>query len=284
MVPDEKGRVLEGAVHAIERVILQTSPALQEKQFRIDTRKIIDVGGVHHEIDIFVTVEIANGYNATFIFECKNWATPVGKNEIIVFAEKINAAVAQHGYIVAPSFTKDAEAQAAKDPRIHLLVSTEHDPALARVPDDFHYTAPETVKLCITFLPPGGARTTMATVDIDTTVMLLSGTRMPVKLYLASWADDLYPRRLLSFWTAHLPAGIHPMQASEARSFSPGQCMINGKEIGTAELEATYGVRILRPPVFSDYEVATRGRVVRLAPATIRDDLTITTSFVTLQN
>jgi hypothetical protein len=129
MTPEEKGRALERAVHAIEAVILESSPSLREKPFRIEMRKTLSVGGVHHEIDVFVTVEIAKGYDATFIFESKNWATPVGKNEIIVFAEKIDAAVAQTGYFIAKAFTKDAEAQAAKDPRIKLLISTEHDPA-----------------------------------------------------------------------------------------------------------------------------------------------------------
>src|SRR4051812_9441896 len=107
MVPGEKGRELERAVHAIEAVILESSPALRERPFTIKARKILVVGGVRHEIDIFVTVDVAKGYTATFIFECKNWdAVVVGKNEIIVFSEKIDAATAQRGYFVAKSFTK----------------------------------------------------------------------------------------------------------------------------------------------------------------------------------
>ena len=66
MVPDEKGRELESVVHAIEAVILESSPALREKPFKIETRKRINVSGVHHEIDIFVTVELAKGYASIF--------------------------------------------------------------------------------------------------------------------------------------------------------------------------------------------------------------------------
>ena len=98
MVPDEKGRELENAVQAIEAVILESSPALREKPFRIEARKRMNVGGVRHEVDIFVTVQVANGYTATFIFECKNWEGAVGKNEIIIFSEKIAATNAQRGY------------------------------------------------------------------------------------------------------------------------------------------------------------------------------------------
>src|SRR5689334_20905416 len=63
-------------------------------------------------------VGVAKGYTVTFIFECKNWEDAVGKNEIIIFSEKIDAVSAQRGYFVAKSFTRDAEAQALKDPRM----------------------------------------------------------------------------------------------------------------------------------------------------------------------
>jgi hypothetical protein len=125
MDPDEKGRELEIAVEAIEAVILESSPSLLGQPFQIERRKRINVDDVHHEIDIFVQVGAAKGYESTFIFECKNWEAPVGKNEIIVFSEKIDATVAQRGYVVAKGFTKDAFAQAAKDPRITTLYAIE---------------------------------------------------------------------------------------------------------------------------------------------------------------
>jgi hypothetical protein len=51
--PAEKGNALEAAVAAIEHHILSTSPALREKTFLIESKKIITADGVHHEIDIF---------------------------------------------------------------------------------------------------------------------------------------------------------------------------------------------------------------------------------------
>jgi hypothetical protein len=62
MAPDEKGRELEIAVEAIEAVILESSPHLLGQPFQIERRKRINVGGVHHEIDIFVQVGAAKGY------------------------------------------------------------------------------------------------------------------------------------------------------------------------------------------------------------------------------
>jgi hypothetical protein len=112
----EKGLGLELAVHAIENMILASSPALREKVFTIEPRKKVNVDGVHHEIDIFVSVEVAKGYTAVFIFECKNWEAAVNKNEIIVFSEKIKEVGAQQGYFVAKSFTKDAERRHVRTP------------------------------------------------------------------------------------------------------------------------------------------------------------------------
>src|ERR1035438_4783055 len=127
MTPGEKGHALEIAVETIEAVILASSPSLQGQPFTVERRKTITVGDVHHEIDIYVTVGAAMGYESIFIFECKNWADPVGKNEPIIFSEKIKAAVAQRGYFVAKEFTKDALGQAAQDPRMTTLTATEYD-------------------------------------------------------------------------------------------------------------------------------------------------------------
>ena len=173
MGSDAKGRELENAVHAIESVILQSSPTLHDKAFNIEARKRITVGGVHHEIDIFVTVEVAKGYKSTFVFECKNWEDAVGKNELIVFSEKIDATSAQRGFFVAKSFTKDAAAQAQKDPRITLLTATEHDPATTITPQSFHFTAPARLKPTITFRVAGSSGTNVSPIDetlLDTTV------------------------------------------------------------------------------------------------------------------
>jgi hypothetical protein len=114
--PQEKGDRLERAVRAIEQAILRDFPAYSDKTFRFASKKIVNSGGVHHEIDVHVEVELGPGYNSVFIFECKNWEENVGKNEIIVFQEKIDATRAQRGFFVARGYTKDAVVQAAKEP------------------------------------------------------------------------------------------------------------------------------------------------------------------------
>jgi hypothetical protein len=43
-----------------ESAILRTDPWLKEGTFKIETRKIINVARVHHEIDVFVTIRREN--------------------------------------------------------------------------------------------------------------------------------------------------------------------------------------------------------------------------------
>ena len=137
--PLEKGNELENAVKAIEHVILQSSPGLEENTFRIESKKILNIEGVRHEIDIWVEIDHGKDYRSIYIFECKNWKDSVGKNEIIIFSEKIDAVQAQKGFFVARSFTRDAIAQAAKDKRIKLLKVNEHSIENIPMPFNFHF-------------------------------------------------------------------------------------------------------------------------------------------------
>ncbi len=283
MGADAKGRELEDAVHAIETVILESSPGLQEKAFRIEARKRVAVGGVHHEIDIFVTVDIAPGYASTFIFECKNWEDAVGKNDVIVFAEKIVVTSAQRGFFVAKSFTKDAVAQAEKDPRIKLLTATAHDPTTTITPGSFHYTEVATIKPAITFRVAGSSVTSLTPFDPGGKTVRFYGHELSLPTLLGKWIDELYADRLLHFRTWDLSDGIHPMTASRERSFGKAECIIDDQEMEYIRIDLECGVRIAYPAVLSHYEVSTRGRVIRTAPVTMRH-ATFQTAFITTHN
>jgi hypothetical protein len=103
----QKGDELERAVRPIELAVLRRSPGYHEKTFRIEGKKKFESSaGVPHEVDIWVNVEVAAGYEATFIFECKNRARKVGKKEAADFARKIDDANAQRGFLVAATLTK----------------------------------------------------------------------------------------------------------------------------------------------------------------------------------
>lgn len=268
-----KGYALERAVQAIEQVILQSSPGLGQGRFKINARKRITVEDVHHEIDLFVTVEPAKGYESVFIFECKNWEEKVGKNDIIIFADKIDATGAQRGYFVAKSFTKDAVARAQQDARLTLLTATEHDPASSITLDGFHITVPvPRPRAFLTFhtAPIEGANGEKVVIPNEA-IMYLQGIEIPLADYLDAWLKELYDQRLLRFNTIQLEEGVHRMLAEDERSFGVGECVVEGLVMVRLSVEADFGVQVLRPPVISDFEVSSRGRVIRFATALVQD-------------
>lgn len=116
-----KGNTLEQIVESIEKVILECNPTLKHANYSIERRKIKIIQGVRHEVDIYVRVNPGNGYDAIFLFECKNWDhKQVGKTPIIEFAEKIRVFGAQRGFFIAKGYSRYAIAQAALSERIQL--------------------------------------------------------------------------------------------------------------------------------------------------------------------
>jgi hypothetical protein len=52
-----KGNTLEVALHYLERTFLYNNPAMKEADITIETKKIVIVKGVKHEIDLFITID-----------------------------------------------------------------------------------------------------------------------------------------------------------------------------------------------------------------------------------
>lgn len=263
--PSEKGNALEAAVAAIERHILSNSQGLSEKTFLIESKKRIVVDGVHHEIDIFVTIDPGGGYKSVFIFECKNWEEAVGKNEIIIFAEKIGATQAQKGFFVAKSFTKDAEAQANTNARIQLVIAAEHEPTTAPLPLGFHglVITPKQIK---TMFHTGKAETETNPFDVTTATAIFRGEPIDLRTYLGKWAEEAAHQDSLSFNSVRAPEGQYDRWTQAKREFGPGEFIVNNQEMASAESEILYIATVVRPAVVSYFEVQTRGRIVELAP------------------
>lgn len=277
--PAEKGNALEAAVAEIEALILRTTTGLSEKTFLIESRKIINVGGVHHEIDIFVTIDLGNGYKAVFIFECKNWQDPVGKNEVIVFSEKIAVAQAQHGYLIGKSFTKDAYFQAEKDPRVTLSIAAEHDPLTAERPFGFHMLFQDLEHVEIS-LHGRGHKGEPVDVDINTCRAKFLGNPIDLRQDTLSWGDQTASQDARSFRSERVPEGKYQRTAHSKREFAPGDFVADEVDIERAELSVRYTLRVARPAVVSYFEVKSRGRVVSFAPVQFHDDVTMQTKLI----
>lgn len=266
--PTEKGDLLEIAVASIERLILSTSPALKEKTYVIETKKIINAGGVHHEIDIFVTVDPAPGYQSIAIFECKNWTKPVGKNEIVNFSEKINATNANRGFFIAKEFTQDAEAQAAKDSRMSLLqakdLPLDNPPLLS----GFHMTAIEYVKSEVVFKKRGATKdlSEAEALDLDTVQGVFRGQSVDMRIQIGKFGEQAVSRQTLSFRSERLADGKYPQELEANVSFAPGELVLNGHDMELMHLKVDYNVWVFHPAIISHFNVETRGRAMTFAP------------------
>jgi len=262
----QKGNALEAAVAAIERQILATTPALREKTFVIESKKIICVGGVRHGVDIFVTIDLGRGYKSIFIFECKNWKKSVGKNEIVVFSEKIDMARAQHGYFIAKSFTRDAKAQAKKDARMTLLLATEHDPASVPVPFHFHFvnTVIENVAVHCETQHNSGAKS--VPIDIDAVDAVLDSAKVNLRELILKWSQDACNESVNKFRSEDVPEGAYDRVADLTLNFLERQFLVDGTVMASATVSVNFKVHVFRPPVISSFEVESRGRSLAFGP------------------
>ena len=251
----QKGDELERAVRAIELAVLRQSPSYHEKTVRIEgKKKFKSSAGVPHEVDIWVNVEVAAGYEATFIFECKNWKRKVGKKEAADFARKIDDAKAQRGFLVAATLTKGAEAIVNSDPRMEWLVARElsGDEVPERV-KRFYGVFSETVEdLYHIIQKEDGAA---EAIDLKSAAFSIHGEPKDLVNYLREWTSQLMkPTR----------EGVHPFEA--VRQYPPNAGLIlNGLPVKEISVSGKVRVSYIPGEVVSRFEVATRGRLVQCA-------------------
>jgi hypothetical protein len=266
--PQEKGDILHDAVFSIERHILNTAPNLKEKNFTIEGKKIINSEGVHHEIDICVTVESTPGYSAIYIFECKNWKDAVGKNEVIAFIEKIWCCNAAHGYFIAKVFSKDAEAQAEKCSRLTLLHAAANDPVNLAVPGELH-TVLNTLKHMDIELRQRNSKPAAKfdTFDLNTVIAELSGAPFPFADQMRMFAEEIVKRHTLKFPSHRYPVGDYDREGVDTRTFpNTGEFVVNGKDIELLIMRVNYTATIFRPAIKWSFDIEKRGRVMSLEP------------------
>jgi hypothetical protein len=282
LTPAEKGDALHHAVLALERHILNTAPHLKNKNFKIEDKKKIHADGVHHEIDIYVTVETAPGYSeAIYIFECKNLKKKVGKTEIIDFTEKIHCAKATHAYFVAKSFTKDARAPAKKSARLSLLIATENDPTNLPIPGEYHGITSVPTSVEFKYCRRGyEILATPLTCDLSTITAEVNGTPIDLRTQIGTWADQVISKDLLAFRSHIMPVGDYNREATETQSFAPRHLVIGGDDVESATMVVGYKVTVHRPPVLWSFDIETKGRTMTFAPIVLPTGETLTSRIV----
>lgn len=265
ITPQQKGTHLEDAVRLIEQTILNSKPGLKEFPFLIETKKILVADGVRHEIDVYVEIDLGHGYKSVFIFECKNWENPVGKNDLIIFSEKLKITKAQKGYFTAKKLTKDAINQAAKDNRIELLEVVADNSILLSFPD-FHSIERDQSKVHTNaeFIKRGAIKENIEFQPIspDDCNTELDGNLIDLTKYINEKSREIIEFRLNKEPTHRLPEGVYNYEYNETLFYEPGSLMLQGVDIERLELNITFPIIVTRPKIKYAFEVGQRGKVI----------------------
>ena len=279
----KKGDDLEDAVHAIEALILRTNPATKEATITIEPKKTIVVDGVKHEIDIYITIDLGKGYKSVFIFECKNWQEAVGKNEIIVFSEKVDAVQAQKGYFIAKKFGEYAQAQAKKDKRIELLIASD---ALASLPPfiyDFHFVHNTVVHSHIEFrLVPDPQRRGTPPVTNESFVRY-NNEDLLVGKFNERMQNAVVDETMNQQPTAAFSDGVYHYERSKTFVFQPDELSVEGNACLAVDAHVKWETRIIRPKIVSSFDIQKRGRTITFESVKLPSGGNITTSFIAIE-
>lgn len=269
--PNAKGLRLEEAAEAIEGMILRFNPNLGQQPFRIDRRKVVTVQGCRHEFDLFVTIDLGAGYESIYVFECKNWQGAVGKNEVMVFSGKIAAVSASKGFLIANSFSQDAIAFAATDPRV-ILVHARELPAEMLSKMCQHRITWITQKItALQTIDAKGFRGTLMPFDEATAAWRLELGGKPVTTHVVM--ESTGQRRLSQCdEESHrlLPPGRYEYKSSLVVDFE-GRLRVNGRPMQCIAAEYIDIVEIAEPQLLWGFDVESRGRVLRHAEVTFED-------------
>lgn len=262
-----KGRDLEQAVKFIQETILESSPNLKGTEFTIDTNVRDRSSGVLHEIDVLVKAHLNTDYEATWIFECKNWSKPVGKNAVIVLAAKVEALRASRGFLVAKSITSEAKAQLDQTKRLEFI----------RCSDDFlsplisarliHTVADPLpivlqIKYCGDSLPPP----TLPSMNEKQMDCLLNGEPTNFLSYLQPHIDDLVREDMKKNMMKYNHEGAHWGQTSVQMCFWERELVIGGIGVEYITIPLFFFVKTSHSNIRSKFELEGQGRVYLFEP------------------
>ncbi len=249
---------LEEAVAGLVAPILGGRP-IGGRTFEISRNKILFPGGVRTEIDVHVREPAAN---AVYLFECKSVAEPVGKSDVVLFADKIRDLGAVRGFMVAPRFSKYARIRAAREPRLTLLESSRHKispvdlQSFSWVLQRIHCR--ELVTSVGKVRPP-----------LDSPVVvdgIAARFRDVLEIYARMGAaQHVCENRAQA-------AGIHQTAFEQTWRFRPGGLLIAGDAAESLTLVGEVEFTTVNPMILYGYDVAKRSRFVKFERFQISDD------------
>ena len=260
-----KGSALERAVRLIQEAILESDPKLRGSRFTIEKNKIVEVAGVHHEIDVYVKTLPDSAFESVLIFECKDWKKPVNKNEVMILAGKVDAIRANCGFLVARRLTKDAAAQVKSNQRIRFI-QCSHEIRGAfdglDVLDSVHNTDHASIGLKHRGVPPVELP---PKIEIAAVKCRLNGQAVDIQAYANQCIHQIVAADYKANSAKYLNEGTHPSAGDIRIDFTPGQFTVNDEDIEWMTVEVRFTVTIRKRKIVSKFELEGHGAVFSYA-------------------
>jgi hypothetical protein len=257
---DEKGRALERAMQFVQENLFKSDPRLAGTNFTIEVRKTVNVAGVRHEIDVLVTTHPGTQHESISIFECKNWKAPVGKNEVIIFADKVAAIRANRGFLVAKSLSKDAQERLKQDSRLIFLRCTE----------DF-FSPLNNLEVVHSVHDPYGRKVAVKyrdlsrdhpdVLDYTKVKCLWNGKLVDFLSYVDQLTEELVSDDHKRNKGRYSQGGTHPGHNSVRINYEPGEFVLDDSDIEHLILSMWFTVTVRRRTIFCKFELDGQARV-----------------------
>lgn len=238
-------------------LLLKHRAQLIGKEILVKPRKRQRIRGVLHEFDLWISVQDVG----IFLIECKDWEKRrVGKNDVIVFSEKMRETKAVGGYIVARTFTRDAKARARLHRGLKLQVMNQDIESLAAWFGGFHFVELSLIadeSRCYLRFTPGGR---VPVLNEDREVSFLGEattlTALRAKLYEKAVHD-----RIATEPTGEKPEGMYRLEHSA--EFESGGLIVDGSTVDKIAVEVVFNVDVEHPSLFWHYNFVNRGVSLR---------------------
>ncbi len=258
-----KGDSLEEAVEKIQSLILRTNPAFQNSNFTIERKKLIFPGDVKREIDLYVKVDPGNDMDSIFIFECKNWNSPVDANSITIFNTKITETNATKGFFIAKTYSKDAVKEAKKYPRLFILKATEDYIDLSPFPH-MHMTLHNSDRIfTMEIIEKGILSNEGSTNKIEIGKVIYQGEKIPVQEFFNPIYEETIDQKMKTEMTQFLDEGIYKYSYHREIDYEDGKLLINQIEVEKIIIDVDFEIQIVKPIIISKFDIESKGRYLK---------------------
>ncbi|HXT13493.1 MAG TPA: hypothetical protein VN873_18215 [Candidatus Angelobacter sp.] len=258
------GASLERAVKFIQEAILKNDPKLKGIEFTIESNKVCVISGVRHELDVFVKTCPGSPYESSWIFECKNWRKTVGKNEVIILAEKVHALNASKGFLVAKKISKFAEAQIKRDERIKFIRC--HDDFLGTLGIELTHSVHNPLPIQAWFKERGVAAEGLRKLKLEDITCRLNNQPINFLSYIEKLTKDEMEVDGRENSTRYSYVGGHWGERCIEVVYSSGECILNGVELESMTLGFRFFVTVSRHKMRSKFELEGHGRMFSFEP------------------